>query len=72
MAVCIDTELVEPDQRLAYWSREAGRLFEPVTILPRADVPYAGRTSSTTSAPSASHVTAAPNRCVRSALARRT
>jgi AraC-like DNA-binding protein len=67
MAVCVDTELVEPDQRLEYWSREAGRLFEPVTILPRTDEPYAGRIVVHNLGPvSIAHVTAAPNRCVRS------
>ena len=66
MAVCIDTELVEPDQRLEYWSREAGRLFEPVTILPRSDEPYAGRIVVHKLGPvSIAHVTAAPNHCVR-------
>ena len=67
MTICVDTELVEPEQRLEYWSNAAGRLFEPVKILPRADGPYAGRILNYDLGPvSVSHVTAAPNRCVRS------
>jgi AraC-like DNA-binding protein len=67
MAVCVDTELVEPEQRLEYWSREAGRLFEPVTISSRSDEPYAGRIVVHNLGPvSIAHVTAAPNSCVRS------
>jgi AraC-like DNA-binding protein len=67
MAICVDTRLVEPDERLEYWSHAAGCLFEPVTILPRLDGPYAGRILAYRLGPvSVSHVTAAPNRCVRS------
>jgi AraC-like DNA-binding protein len=66
MAICVDTALVDPDQRLEYWANAAGRLFEPVTIVPRADGPYAGRIVAHKLGPvSVSHVTAAPNRCVR-------
>jgi AraC-like DNA-binding protein len=66
MAICVDTRLVEPDERLEYWSNAAGCLFEPVTILPRIDEPYAGRILAYRLGPvSVSHVTAAPNRCVR-------
>jgi AraC-like DNA-binding protein len=67
MTICVDTALVEPDERLEYWSNAAGRLYEPVTILPRAEGPYAGRILAYDLGPvSVSHVTAAPNRCIRS------
>jgi AraC-like DNA-binding protein len=43
MTVVLDTSDVAPDERLAFWSHEAARLFAPMGFRPLQERPFAGR-----------------------------